>query len=126
MPSLTKRQLKGITKLGNILCPGTAKLPAFSSSKALTGADRCFGYLTPEDQEGLGMLLYWLGVFPTFVAAFLIRLVNTANRWPKFISPLLRLLQIGLKGFVYSLYYSDDEIRKSLGYVTSVSGVARL
>ncbi len=125
MPALNKWQLRGVTKLGNVLCPGTAKLPSFSSSKALANADRCYGYLTAEDQAGLGTLLYWLGIFPGGVARLLIKLVDTANRWPKFIAPLLRLLQIGLKGFIYSLYYSDAEIRKALGYVTSVQGVAR-
>ena len=125
MPSLNKQQLKGISKLGAVLCPGTPQLPAFASTAALSQADRCFSFLTPEDQEGLGGLLWWLGFFPGFVARLLLRLADTANRWPNPVAPLLRLLQIGLKGFVYSLYYSDAEIRKALGYVTSVTGLAK-
>lgn len=125
MPSLNKWQLKGISKLGKILCPGTAQLPTFSATGALSQADRCFSFLTAEDQEGLGGLLQWLGILPAFVARFAIALADSANRWPASVAPTLRLLQIGLKGFVYSLYYADAEVRKALGFVTAVNGTAK-
>ena len=118
MPSLTSTQKKGLEKLGQILCPGHAALPSFSASGVIDQADRCFSYLTPEDQEGLGMLLQFLGFLPAFFAKVLLSVVDKANRWPAFLAPTLRLLQVGLKGFVYSLYYSDGRVRSLLGWDT--------
>ena len=125
MPSLTKAQLRGIEKLGNALCPGNEVLPSFTHSGVLAQADRCYGYLTDDDQRGLGMLLWLLGMLPSFCSRVLISVVDTANSWPSFIAPVLRLLQVGLKGFVYSLYYSDTRVRTLLGWQTGINGLAQ-
>lgn len=125
LPSLTNVQKKGIEKLGQVLCPGNATLPSFTDSKVVDQAERCFSYLTREDQEGLGLLLQILGFLPAFVARFLLWLVDTANQSPSFIAPTLRLLQVGLKGFVYSLYYSDGRVRSLLGWNTKCTVTSR-
>jgi len=125
LPSLTKTQLKGIEKLGNVLCPGNDVLPSFSHSGVLAQAERCYGYLTYEDKQGLGFLLRLLGVAPLFCTRLLLSLVDTANSWPGFVAPTLRLLQVGLKGFIYSLYYSDARVRSLLGWQTGINGLAQ-
>ncbi len=71
------------------------------------------------------MLLQVLGFLPAFFARLVLKLAGTANSWPAFAAPTLRLLQVGLKGFVYSLYYSDERVRSLLGWKTSITGVCK-
>lgn len=102
----TVRQLSGLQKLGDIMLPANGEFPAFSATGCIERIDDLMGTAHPDDVRDFGMLLLVFHYLPPFVIAWIVQLADSANRWPALIAPLLRTLNIGIKGVVFSLYYS--------------------
>ena len=60
----------------------------------------------PDDVRDLGYLLLVLNYLPLFIIRLLLDLTSKTEQMPALIAPLFRQLNIGLKGVVFSLYYS--------------------
>jgi len=102
----TVRQLGGLQRVGDLLVPANGKFPAFSSTGCIERIDDLMGAAHPDDVRDLGYLLLALNYLPLFVIRLLLDLTNKTEQMPAFIAPLFRQLNIGLKGVVFSLYYS--------------------
>lgn len=102
----TRRQLQGLCKLGDILAPAQGPFPAFSSTGCIDHIDALMGTAHPDDIRDLRGLLLVMSYLPRFAVEWIVRLADSADQWPAFLAPLLRTLNIGIKGVVYSLYYS--------------------
>lgn len=100
------RQLQGLCKLGDIVLPGQGAFPAFSSTGCVEHVDALLGTAHPDDVRDLGWLLLVIHYLPGFAVEWIVRLADSADRWPALLAPLLRTLNIGIKGVVFSLYYS--------------------
>lgn len=104
---LSRAQMKGLIHTGDALLPGTSQMPSFSQTGCWQHIDRQAAYLSPDDLAGLQMVL---GAF-RFVPKPLIRgMINLASKYHDAPGPLglgFRMLEIGVKGAVMSLYYSD-------------------
>lgn len=100
-------QLKVIERIGDVMIPSADDFPSFSELGAIVGIDRVMAPAHPADIKDLGMLLHVLRFMPNFVIALIIKLAVSAHKSNSFISPLLRQLDIGLRGIIYSLYYAD-------------------
>ncbi|MEZ5504815.1 MAG: hypothetical protein R3F47_14705 [Gammaproteobacteria bacterium] len=100
------RQLNGLQKLGDVMLPANGEFPAFSATGCIERIDDLMGTAHPDDVRDFGLLLLVFHYLPPFVIDWIVRLADSADRWPAFIAPLLRQLNIGIKGVVLSLYYS--------------------
>lgn len=115
---LSPKATRGLEKAGDALVPGTEGLPSFSASGLIRDADRVLNFLPEADRKGLLELAEVFASLPRWAIAALLWLAGHADRFPDFLGSLLRQLDLGVKGFLYTLYYSDPAIRKSLGWDT--------
>ena len=121
---LTAGQLAGLTRLGDVLVPGDGELPRFSATRAAEHADRVLAFLKQSDRDGIRLLLGASRFLPKPVLRGIFRLTGAQRRFPDWLGRPLRLLELGLKGLVMTLYYSDvgegASILKTLEWNASV------
>jgi acyl-CoA reductase-like NAD-dependent aldehyde dehydrogenase len=121
---LSENQLEGIVKVGNIIIPGDNDFPSFENAKVLDQIDRMLDYMTEEDRDGLSFLMGMFSYFPNFLIRFIINLAENNKKYPNIIGTPLRLIQMGVKGLIFTLYYSDlDEgniIHKNINWNTQI------
>ncbi len=104
---LSKEALKGLNRIGDILVPGDNGFPSFSEYDCIEHVDDILAYAPAEDVKDLGMVLRLLNLLPKFL---LLKLVKTLAAAPQNHGPLgtlLRQLNMGVRGIVFSLYYSE-------------------
>jgi hypothetical protein len=103
----SQHQIRGVLKVGDIILPGSSRLPSFSQTGCVAHIDRMLAYLSPEDLNGLRFVFSVLCWSPRWLI-HLVLLASKNNRWfPGFIGAGLRMLEIGTKGTVMSLYYAN-------------------
>lgn len=103
----SQNQLKGLQKAGDVLLPGTDKSPSFSETGCMAHIDRMAAFLSDDDLSGLSMILSLFRWMPKWKIALLFRLCNTGDRLPSFIGAGLRMIEIGIKGAVFSPYFAN-------------------
>ncbi len=115
MPSsiLTPRELRALERVGDIIAPACGPLPAFSATGCVHYVDDLLRYMPPEDVADIRLLLRILSVKPTSGIRFILALAGAGRRWRGPVGAALRMIEIGLKGLVVSLYYSG---RTAPGY----------
>jgi hypothetical protein len=102
----TPAQLRVISRIGDVLAPGDGVLPRFSETGFVEHIDRMVAYFPPRDIAGLQLLTNVLRFTPDFVIRLLLRLTSLDRYFPGAIGANLRKLDIGLRGVIFSLYYS--------------------
>lgn len=100
-------QLRGLDKLGDVMVPTQAEFAAFSATGCRERIDTVMAPAHPSDQQAFGLLLWVLRWLPSFAIALLVKLVALGDRIPGKVGAPLRLLNVSLRGVVYSLYYSN-------------------
>jgi acyl-CoA reductase-like NAD-dependent aldehyde dehydrogenase len=114
--------LRGIARAGDLLVPGDQKLPRFSKSPAILEIDRIADWMAPQDRDGFKFLSALFGVLPRWMIRALLQLAEKADAFPNWISPPFRLINLGVKGVIYTLYYTDSSasqpIRRELNWST--------
>ncbi|MDX1695028.1 MAG: hypothetical protein R3208_14780 [Ketobacteraceae bacterium] len=100
-------QLEAIEKLGDIIVPANGAFPSFSDTGCIEHIDTVMAPAHEEDLKALGMLLLVLRYTPRLCIRWLLELMNRAEAMPRWLAPPFRLLNISLKGIVFSLYYSN-------------------
>lgn len=111
---LGPRSLRGLTKAGDILIPGDETLPAFSQTPCLTEMDRIADWMTPQDRGGFQFLTGLFSYMPSPLIRGLLSIADRADSLPSLIAPPFRLINVGVKGVIYTLYYSDLTASRSL------------
>lgn len=107
---LNGTQLKGLNRLGDVMIPGGDGYPSFSDSGAAQAIDRMLPYMYDGDREPLKGLLFACAYLPTPVIAGLVAMVSAHARVPEPLAGVFRLANLGIKGVVHSLYYSDLQL----------------
>ena len=100
---LSKREIKGVTKLGDILCPKNKDFPSFSELGCIQYIDDAVRNLDPYDRNDLKLFLKIASILPKFILKFVMIIINRP------FMALLRMGNIGIKGIIYSLYYSGKQ-----------------
>jgi len=118
---LSKRQLRGLDRLGDQFLPGTATLPSFSRSGCADSVDDVLAYLPESDRNDLGLLLGILGLLPAFCTGALLWLLDRAEGIPTGLGALLRFARIGVRGLVMSLYWGHPSVLAAIDYDVSVT-----
>ena len=117
---LNETAARGLCKVGDILIPGGEGFPSFTESGVVGDADRALEYLPKGDREGLVTLLKVIAFMPRFKIRWLITLLDEDMFFP-FIGGLLRLLRLGIKWIVYTVYYSHPKIHPLVHWDATVN-----
>jgi len=109
----SNRALKALNRFGDILIPANGDFPSFSQYGGLEYVDQMVSYAPMDDIGDLNMVLGIFNFLPTFILRFLIRLMSGAQNMGGPIAPLLRQLNLAIRGLIFACYYSE---RPGSGY----------
>ncbi len=115
---LGERQLRAIDRMGDIMIPGDGdELPRFSETLPVKRVDRLFETMPAGDLGDLKLLLTILSYFPDLLLAGFLRFLEGSPRYPNWLGGgLLRMIRLGLRGIVMSLYYSAEKPVRVVGF----------
>jgi len=99
--------LKALNKIGDVLIPGSDEFPSFSSYGCIEHIDGVVAYAMKDDVKSLNLALSILHFMPHTLLVGLIRKMSHAHQNNGAVGDLLRQLNMGLRGIIFSLYYSD-------------------
>lgn len=123
----SETSLKGIQKVGDILVPGDQSFPKFSDTQFLFHLHRMTDFMNADDRDGLKLLTAIFAFTPAFLIRFILLVVSKHEIFPDFIGSLLRQINLGMRGVVFTLYYSgldgdhnEHGILKNLNYETGI------
>ncbi len=103
---LASAELREIDRIGDILIPGDRMMPRFSECTLSAHADRMLLFLPKAEVIRLRLLLRFSRLLPCFALRLLLRATTLDRFLPLFAASRLRKLEMGLRGLVFSLYYS--------------------
>lgn len=123
--SLSAQQIKGLNRLGDVMIPGGDGFPSFSESGAAKGADRMLPYMYSADRDPFKMLMTVCSYLPKPTITGFVALVSAHKKVPEPLAGVFRLANLGIKGVVHSLYYSDldtsrGDVHQRMGYNPSI------
>ena len=98
---LSEREIKGLEKIGDIMIPRNPPFPSFSETGCVEHVDDTVAYVAEADLKDLKMLLGICGTLPSFMVRFILWLFE--KQW----FTLLRFANFGVRGLIFSLYYSN-------------------
>lgn len=117
---LSDTQMRGLAKVGDVVVPGDDLLPSFTASGAPDHVDRMLDHMTDFDRDGVKLLLTVFRFLPGFLIAAILTLAGRDKSFPGPLGAACRMVNIGIKGVVLSLYYSDlgpqPRILPAIGY----------
>jgi hypothetical protein len=121
---LSERELKGLSKVGDLMIPGGYGMPSFSHTGCIEHVDEIMSTTLPADVKDFKLLMNVMYFLPEVFVRGILNMIANEARFPSPIGGVLRLLNIGMKGVVYSLYYSDKtgltyagpSVNESIGY----------
>lgn len=99
---------KALVRLGDIYLPGDQDMPAFSAAGGIKHVDKYIANAPADDIASLNIVLVILSIMPGFVLRWLVKKLSTAaaNNGP--LGTILRQLNIGIRGLLFSCYFNDD------------------
>jgi hypothetical protein len=117
---LNERQIKAVRKIGNVICPGSENLPRFSSVNFESHIDIVLKELPPNDLGDLKLLLSILSFMPSFILKMILLTLELLKDIGTPIGGLIRMIRFGLRGIIFSVYYSTPEAHKGVGFQVKV------
>jgi len=104
----SETQLEGLNKLGDVVIPRNGAFPSFSDTGCRDYIDDVMAPADADDTAAFGYLLLLFKYMPTAFISLILWLADNAESMPKLIAPPFRMLNISLRGVVFSLYYSNQ------------------
>lgn len=104
---------RGLDRLGDALLPGEDRLPSFSTLQCADHADFVLEEMPADDRSSLLVLLALCRFVPMPVLRWLVSFLERRGDAPEPLGTAFRFLRMGIKGFVFTLYYSGE---KGQGY----------
>lgn len=102
---LGNRSKIALNKLGDILCPKHEEFPSYSELGAVCFVDGMLEYAPASDAKDLNLLLTILSFFPRFILEYFIQKMGVSFNDKGGIWVLMRQLNFGIKGLIFSSYY---------------------
>jgi hypothetical protein len=107
MNELNYFQKAALNRLGDIMCPRNGEFPSFSELDCVHHAGIVLNEIPEKDLKDLKLLLFVLWFMPApFMRIFLFVLERMRHMNGQ-VGTLVRMLQFGLRGIAFALYYSD-------------------
>lgn len=121
--------IKGLTKAGDIVLPGGDGFPRFSETEFVHHFGRVAHYMNPDDKAGLKFLTALMALLPTPLVRFILWVATLHPYVPGFFGTPLRQINIGVRGVLFTLYYSGledsrgrgQEVLKNLHYHSTIN-----
>jgi len=104
---LSKSALKSLGRIGDLLIPGDDTFPSFTAYQCLEHIDELVTYVPDDDRQSLNMVLGILAPMPDAVLRWLIKKMATSQGNNGLLGDVYRQLNMGIRGIVFSLYYSE-------------------
>ena len=98
--------LKGLNRIGDVFIPGQGNLPSFSKFGGIEHVDDIVAYTPAEDVATLNMVFSVFSILPEGILRWVSNQMVAASYRDGLLDGLLRQLNIGLKGILFSCYYS--------------------
>ncbi len=98
--------LRGLNRIGDVFIPHSDDLPSFSEFGGIEAIDTVIAYLPKEDVELLNIALTVFSIMPTGFLRWLVRTMEESLDKTGEIPSVLRQLNLGLRGIIFSCYYS--------------------
>lgn len=116
---LSAGQVRGLTRVGQVLAPGGGEYPSFANSGCIAQIDAVLETMPEADLNDLKMLLGIFGWLPRGLVYLTLSLLEVIAPW-RIMPGVVRLIRLGLRGLVFTLYYSDEKVLSLLGYRVTV------
>lgn len=98
---LSNREIKALLKIGDILVPENDPFPSFSQTGCIYHVDDAIKNFDPQDLSDLRLFFRIMSFLPKFMVRFILWWMSRSR------IGLLRLGNLGIRGVVYTLYYSN-------------------
>lgn len=104
----SNRALKAFNRMGDVLLPKNGQFPSFSEFGGIEHIDDLVQYAPKGDIKDLNLLMTILSFMPTFVLRWLVnKMQNAGNMGDGGIGTLFRMLNFGIRGLLFSCYYTE-------------------
>lgn len=103
---LSKQALKALNRIGDIIIPENGEFPKFSDTASIQHIDDLLDYAPEDDISDLNLLLTVLAFMPGFILSWMVGKMETSRENNGPLGTLFRQLDFGVKGLVFSCYYS--------------------
>jgi hypothetical protein len=117
---LGARQLAAVETIGDRMIEGDAELPGFSASGCVSEIDRILDYMPAQDLADLKLLLTLLSFLPAPVVGAFLGFLERGGASDGAVWGILRLIRIGLRGLIMTLYYGSSGVTEKIGYRVGV------
>lgn len=109
MNTFSNRAVIGLIKMGNIYCPHTAEFPGYSEVVNRKQLNGLIENVPPDDFSALNLVLAIFSILPGFILRWLAGVMERSmdNSSDGIIPSTLRQLNLGLRGLVFSTYYTE-------------------
>ena len=98
--------LKGLIRIGDIFIPGAGDLPSFSEFGGIEHVDDIVTYTPSDDVILLNLVFSIFSILPEGILRWVAGQMVVASYSDRLLDVLFRQLYIGLKGILFSCYYS--------------------
>jgi hypothetical protein len=120
-----KSQIRGMYKLGRVVL-FDENWASFRSVRPEENINRMIDYMYEDDRSAIMILLRIFSVMPRFLINAAMNLIIRGSNWKGMPGAPFRMLQIGLKGLIFTLYYADTtvdkRIHKQINWDAKISG----
>lgn len=123
MTELNYFQKAALNRLGDVICPKNGEFPSFSELDCVHHAHIVLDELPPQDCSDLKMLLTVLWFLPAPFLRIFLYLIEKMKDLNGEVGALIRMLNFGLRGVAFSLYYSGMTGPKAVVKKTPVNVV---
>ena len=117
---IRKSHVKGLYKLGKVIIPDYPGYPAFVDVQPEKHINRMVDYMYKDDRGAMLIILSLFSVLPLFIIRWKILFIDWGAKMNGIIGAPFKMLQIALKGLVFTIYYSDftdgKVIHENIGY----------
>ena len=103
---LGRRALIAFNRLGDLMLPRHKEFPSFSETGCIQFVDDIVLYAPAEDVKSLAALLTILSFCPDMLLKVLVGLTQRGQQLKGPAGPILRLLDMGIRSVVVTLYFS--------------------
>jgi len=103
---ISEAAVRGLNRIGDILCPGDGVLPSYSATGCVEHVDIALEHAPASDIGDLGLFLAIMSVMPGFVLRWLVGKMAESHGMNGPLGPTFRQLNFGLRGIIFGTYYS--------------------
>ncbi|CAN5448444.1 hypothetical protein BH09BAC1_BH09BAC1_02460 [soil metagenome] len=103
----SNRALIGLNRMGDVIIPRNGEFPSFSEFGGIQHIDDLAAHAPAGDIKDLGLLLAVLSFMPTFVLRWIVGKMEDSMESHGPLGFIFRQLDYGLRGIVFSCYYSE-------------------